>query len=205
MRSAGGPVLGAVDGCEALAVAGVGVGAGVEEEDGDVGEPRVGGDVERGAFLSVDVADGFRVRDEGGAHSARGVPDGAVEDTLAAGVEGDGRCRRNSGAKRWRRRAGGCAVHGGDGSAGGGIPRGDGCAGISGGGEGGACHDDGGDAGVFVAELEGRGPVEVVDGGEHSDGAVVGARRDGSGDIDDGDFGGPRGRREMWAVGSGRW
>ena len=70
-RGAGGvtgcPALSAVDGRKTLPVAGVGVGAGVEEVNGEDRVPFVGCDVERGALLSINVADRFRVRDECGA------------------------------------------------------------------------------------------------------------------------------------------
>ena len=70
-RSAGGvagcPVPSAIDGRKTLPVAGVGVGAGVEEVNGEDRVPFVGCDVERGALLSINVADRFRARDEYGA------------------------------------------------------------------------------------------------------------------------------------------
>ena len=50
-----------------MPVAGVGVGAGVEEADDENRVPFVGSDVRRGALLSVNVADGFGARDECGA------------------------------------------------------------------------------------------------------------------------------------------
>ena len=87
LRGASSPVLGAIDGGEALAVPGVVAGAGVEEEYGEVWVPKVGGQVEGRAALAVGVANRVRVGNERGSGGGEGrVADGAVKDALAAGV-----------------------------------------------------------------------------------------------------------------------
>ena len=92
LRGAGGPIFGAIGWCEPLAVAGVGVGAGVEAENGDGGVPGVGGEVEGRAALSVDVAEGIKMGNERGPDCGGGsVANDAVEDALAAGVGNGGR------------------------------------------------------------------------------------------------------------------
>ena len=89
---AGGPVFGADDWGETLAVSGVDVGASVEEEDGDVWVPRVGGEVEGRAALAVRVADTF-------GHQASRTARWRMPSRRVSGGEGSGDGDRGGAAR----------------------------------------------------------------------------------------------------------
>ena len=84
---------------ETLAVSGVDVGASVEEEDGDVWVPRVGGEVEGRAALAVRVADTF-------GHQASRTARWRMPSRRVSGGEGSGDGDRGGAARGWRRARG---------------------------------------------------------------------------------------------------
>ena len=135
--------------------------------------------MERGALLSVDVADRFSVRCKNGAVGLEhGVAYRAMYDSFVAHVESVSRGRGgDDGRKGGRLRR--AIVKSGDRGAGRSVPRGDGCIRVPGGGEGTAGGLDGCDAWVLLAQVVGGCGVEAIRGGEFSHRAVVGARSEG--------------------------